>query len=119
MLRRCTVLGYWGSAKTSLNSRVEEAQILKTGGRPRINESPQGIAYQRKKVDYVKADSIALKRQRQLLYNTWRTVPVLYDLVEEGVPLYKCGMLDERAVVQCKDRVIARRRLKAVRKAAN
>eukprot|EP01064_Diplonema_japonicum_P001733 TRINITY_DN1114_c7_g1_i1.p1 TRINITY_DN1114_c7_g1~~TRINITY_DN1114_c7_g1_i1.p1 ORF type:complete len:141 (+),score=29.62 TRINITY_DN1114_c7_g1_i1:55-423(+) len=115
MLRNTMCLRIFGNAKTALDLRVQEAEILKTSGRPRVNESPQSIAYLRKKVDYVKADSLALKRQRIMLYNEWRTLPVLRNIVEEGYPLYATKMVDERLAQQCRDRVVARRRVKQLR----
>eukprot|EP01061_Rhynchopus_euleeides_P036114 TRINITY_DN60882_c0_g1_i1.p1 TRINITY_DN60882_c0_g1~~TRINITY_DN60882_c0_g1_i1.p1 ORF type:complete len:150 (+),score=54.53 TRINITY_DN60882_c0_g1_i1:65-451(+) len=118
MLRRCSPL-----LEDQLSTRMQNATILNTGGTPRINFSPQGIVYERKKKGYVTTDTMAIRRQRLLAYNEWRTMPLLYPLVDNGEQLYQFSMSSEQSVARVKDGVVARRLLKekqhrAERKAA-
>ena len=96
----------------ALSNRWETATMLNTGGTPRINNSPQHIVYERKKKAYVLADNMALRRQRIMNYREWQTVPVLYDMVDDGKQLYHQDMSAEQTVARHRDGVAARRYLK-------
>ena len=109
MIRRSRIL------KDSLKERLLESEVLMTGGTPRVNNSPQGIIYSRKKRDYVQSDSLILRRQRMALGNPWRTLPILYQVVENGDNIFNCHLPHESEVQLAGDRVRARRLMKAIR----
>ncbi|KAJ9472602.1 hypothetical protein DIPPA_50943 [Diplonema papillatum] len=94
------------------NNRLADVQVLKTGGVPRVNESPQSITYRRKRLDWVHSNEIIKRRQRQWLSDSWTTLPVLQPLVSDGVQLYQRTHTDEVGVALVRDKVYAKRKMK-------